>query len=853
MKKDFKKLVAKNNSSTSNQNQFLKKITDIFGLNKNLKSPENPGNFGTHNLEKKLSPFSKAFSKVNSQNNPKIIPKSNSKSQTNIQLKKSSKFENLNSKNSSSSAPKSFISSFILFLLSFFKAILGILALPFLFVFGILNKFFIQRDLVIKSVFSLVFLSLVLQFYNLQVLNQEIGADSKLRNLALTFPQRGQIFVQDLSFNRNNRPLTSSIYTSKATFNPATLKTMIQNNITTEQKASTAISSALNIPLDEVSKIIKSSINKDKPSKYAVLYENLNQTQTQTLKSLLLSNKYTSDEFVSQNFVNWLNVEDTEVRTYPEGNFLSPSIGYMREKPAPAAEVESLPGCQNMIERNKERQTDYIQYKMPSGGLEQRFCSELSGLNGRDLSNAEINSGTKSLQAVNGADVYLTIDYNIQRKAEEVLDRMMRDSSNEKGAPKDGVIIVVEANNPTDPSKNGRILAMANAPRFDPNKYSEEFTKKPESFRNAATSGDFEIGSVMKPMTVAMALNEYFDAKAENDQKVQKKSCPTGDRPLELAQQKPDLYDLRLCVSPTWAFNDYPNGTKEFTEINGKVNKVSNFNKNYFGNNQSLSNVIRDSINTGISDIMDNQNRDNVKEYFVNRFKFGKPTLLNLPGDTSGDVRPFKKEDGIRIQNTFFGFGQGFTASPLQVVRAYMPILQEGKMIEPFIVDKIEYTNQIVDKGDTEGSNIYKPKPEQVIRPEVAQLVKSYMVNTSQQGYRGNGVSISLNGYSNGSKTGTAQIGRWVDVKDENGNVIVETNGENRRVLCDYDCFSGKGLTNHSFVGFAPESKPRVLVFLKMSEPLPGDTQVTSLVTMREPYKEILQYSLEHLKVPKDK
>jgi len=738
------------------------------------------------------------------------------------------------------------------FFVKLIQVFLGVIFAPFVMISRMFSGVFQQRAVASQVIFSVIFLSLVFQFYNLQVLNQSLGAGNSLHNLSLTFPERGQIFVQDISFNRDNRPLTSSIYTSKVTLNPATLKTMIETEVTTREDALQSVSGSLNIPLDEVATIIDRELSREKPRQYAVLHEDLDVDQTRQLKTLLLLGEHENVEFGTQNFINWLNVEDTEVRTYPEGKFLSPTIGYMREKPAPAEEVAALPGCGYMIQQNIERGTDFIQYKMPSGGLEQRFCSELAGLNGRGLSNAEIAEGSDTLQAVNGGDVYLTIDYNIQRKAEDILARMIRNNSNAQGAPKDGSIIVVEANHPTNPQLNGRVLAMANYPSFDPNIYTQEFEKDPAAFRNTTTSADYEIGSVMKPMTVAMALNEYFEATEKNQSRTPQRQCPGGDSPLDLAAQQPDKYDLRLCISPNWTFNDYEGGAKTFTELNGDTLQVANYNSNYFGSNQGLSNILRDSINTGISDIMDNHSREQVNEYFLNRFRFGQTTLADLPGDAHGNTQPFQNEIGKRISNTFFGFGQGFTASPFQVARAYMPILHEGQMIEPYVVDRIEYSNQVVDYGTTQGSKIFRPEPEEVIRPEVAQLVKSYMVNTSQQGYRGRSHPINLDGYSNGSKTGTAQIARFVDVKDENGNPIIEANGQTRKVWLGYDDHSALGLTNHSFVGFAPENNPRVLVFLKMAEPQPGNVQASSLVTLKDPYKEMLQYTLEYLGVPGD-
>jgi len=757
-------------------------------------------------------------------------------------------------KNGSTESKNNVFSPLLSLVLVVFAIPLQLLSFLFKTIFQPFKLFTRSRDIVIKTFSSIIFLALFLQFLNIQVLNQSNNFSGSSSNLNLIFSQRGQIFVQDISFSKKNRPLTSSLYSSKITFNPATLNSMIKNGTITETKAIKAVSTMFNLPEKDVETIIQRELGRSEIRQYSVLYENLNSSQTQTLKSLLLKGEFETKEFGKQNFVNWINVEDTEVRTYPENTFLSPSVGYMREKPAPAKEVEAVPSCQGMINKNKERGTDYIQYKLPSGGLEERFCSELAGVNGRELSNAEITDANQSLKVVDGANIYLTIDYNIQRKAEEILDQTVKNTTNERGAPKDGSIIVVEVNNPTDPTKNGRVLAMASYPRYDPNKYADEFSKNPAAFRNASTSIDFEIGSVMKPVTVATALDSYFNAVDENTKLTTKKTCPgTGEKALTLANQEPDLYDLRLCVSPFWTFNDYPNATKEFASVDGEITKVSNFTKSSYGNNLTLSNVIRDSINTGISDIMDNQSRVNIKNYFLDRFQFGKPTLADSPGDAAGNIAPFNNLIGARISNTFFGFGQGFTASPMQVVRSYMPLLNGGKMIQPYLVDRIEYADRTVDDGTDPNSRIYRGQPEQIIRKESADLVKGYMIDTSSQGFRGNGRSIDLNGYSNGSKTGTAQIDETVEVKDANGNVILNENGKPKTERRNYDYSSALGLTNHTWAGFAPAENPRVFVFIKISKPLPGNTTISSLSTLKQPYIDMLQYSLEYLGVQKDK
>jgi len=136
-------------------------------------------------------------------------------------------------------------------------------------------------------------------------------------------------------------------------------------------------------------------------------------------------------------------------------------------------------------------------YQIGQYGLEGYYDQYLQGQSSfmRSFSFLNLNNEEDDSTASAGDDLYLTIDYNIQFQAEQLLKEAKEDWQIEGGT-----IIV------SDP-KTGRILAMANYPSFDPNFYSNETLDR---FINPATQRLFEPGSIFKVVTMAAGLNEYL-------------------------------------------------------------------------------------------------------------------------------------------------------------------------------------------------------------------------------------------------------------------------------------------------------------------------------------------------------
>ncbi len=393
-------------------------------------------------------------------------------------------------------------------------------------------------------------------------------------------------------------------------------------------------------------------------------------------------------------------------RYYPGGEFAAPLIGFV------AGRQDGLPGEEGKY------------------GLEAALNASLQGKDGnveeeRDSAGRWISLTDRVLRpAENGDDYVLTIDRTVQFEAE----RILRDSI-EKYAADGGTIIVM------DP-KTGNILAMATLPQFDPNAFGE--VKNYETFLNGATSISYEPGSVMKPLTMAMGIEE-------------KKVNPNTE-----FVDTGDIFEAGYHLK----------------NAEGKVYGKSN-----------MYRVLDESINTGVIFVERLVGNTVFREYLKN-FGFGEKSDFGFPGDVSGNVR--NMDDTNRNINFFnIAFGQGMTATPLQLVRAYAALANGGVLMKPRLVEKITHGNGTEEMIPPESVR-------RVVSEETAHIMggmlRSVVVN-------GHGKRADVPGYLVGGKTGTAQVAK----SNEKG----------------YD----ENLSIGSFVGYAPIDNPKFAISVKFDNP----------------------------------
>lgn len=250
-------------------------------------------------------------------------------------------------------------------------------------------------------------------------------------------------------------------------------------------------------------------------------------------------------------------------------------------------------------------------------GLEKQFNTELTGTPGV-MENAEVRKPAK------GKDIIITIDRAIQAQAEIILKNLVQTKQ-----ATGGTVIVQEPN-------TGKVLAMANTPDFNPNKYG---SFPLQTLVNPAVQSRYEPGSVFKVITAAIGL----DTKA---------------------------------ITPETLYND----TGTITFPNGK--KIKNWDLKAHGK-VTMTKVIEESLNTGAAFMEQAIGHKKFYEY-LNAFGFNNPTGIYLPGEVSGNLKNIKTHIAD-IDFAAASFGQGVAVTPIQLITAISAIANGGRLMKPFL------------------------------------------------------------------------------------------------------------------------------------------------------------------------
>lgn len=357
-------------------------------------------------------------------------------------------------------------------------------------------------------------------------------------------------------------------------------------------------------------------------------------------------------------------------------------------------------------------------------GIEGYWDEQLSGAAGK-LGGKDGNDASSATltEARNGDSLILTIDRTVQH----TVCFKLNDAVQKHGA-EGGSVIVVKPD-------TGAIIALCNAPSFDANHYAD--AGDISVYTDSAITDQFEPGSVMKTITLSAALDQGL-------------------------------------ITPDTTYTD------EGSVKIGKYTIQNSEHKTYGA--QTMSGVLEQSINTGAIFVAQKLGLEKFRDY-VSRFGFGEKTGVELQGESAGNTSALDKKGDIYLATS--SFGQGVTATPLQLVMAYAAIANDGKLMKPYIVD------------ERLGSNDYREKTEptvvrQVISPAAARMMQSMLVNVVRKGH---GKRADVAGFYVGGKTGTAQV----PLKDRAG----------------YDPNRHIG----TFVGMAPITKPEFVMVAKIIDP----------------------------------
>lgn len=346
-------------------------------------------------------------------------------------------------------------------------------------------------------------------------------------------------------------------------------------------------------------------------------------------------------------------------------------------------------------------------------GLEGYYNSYMEGTPGRSfiLYNGADSVVHQDYDAKDGDTIITTIDYNIQKIAEEVVAETAAEW------PAKNVAAMV-----MDPY-TGEIYAMAESHSFDLNnpneipewetdtKYTENWDQLSSEeqleylntmWKNFCVSDTYEPGSIFKPMLVAAALEEGV-----------------------------------ITPNSTFQCNGY-------TDIGGyriKCHLVSGH------GNINVEQIMAQSCNMGVIQIANLLGADKFYEY-QREFGFGDYTGIDLPGEAAGQLH--SKESIGPTELATMSFGQTFNCTSIQVIAAFSSLINGGNLVKPHVVSQIvDADGNVVLQNDTE-----------VVRRVISEKTSAYM-RTALKATVENGLAkkLQIDGYSIGCKTGTAEQG----------------------------------------------------------------------------------------------
>ena len=387
------------------------------------------------------------------------------------------------------------------------------------------------------------------------------------------------------------------------------------------------------------------------------------------------------------NILTGINIDEDTKRYYPNGNLASQIIGFC------GSDNQGL------------------------DGIEAKYDDELKGEKGSikrhtDAKGSEIGEeGENYVSAVDGNDLVLTIDLNIQSIAEKYLEEACIDNKCTDG----GNIVIM---NP----KNGDILAMATYPSYNLNEPFEPYTDELKQnwdnmsqnektislqavWRNKAIADTYEPGSVFKIITASAALEEGItDTDNEGE------FCCTGG--IEVA-------GVRIKC---WRYYR-PHGSESLRQA-----LMNSCNPVFIGLGQKLG----------------------VETYYnyLEKFRLLEITGIDLPGEANSI---FLKEDKVGpVELATISFGQRFEITPIQLVTAVSAVANGGTSVKPRVV------KQIINSKTKEITDIPVENKGTVISKETSEKVLSMMESVVSEG---TGKNAKVAGYRIGGKTGTSEDG----------------------------------------------------------------------------------------------
>jgi cell division protein FtsI (penicillin-binding protein 3) len=319
-------------------------------------------------------------------------------------------------------------------------------------------------------------------------------------------------------------------------------------------------------------------------------------------------------------------------------------------------------------------------------GLEQSYNTKVAGEPGKLFVEKDGRGKpyeSSEMASKPGQTIVLTIDQSIQYKAEQAIQAAV-----ERSHAKSGSVIVLDPH-------NGEILALANAPTFDPNNLGDA---EPLTRRNWALENTYEPGSTFKVVAFSAAIEKKL---VRPDDHI---DCQMGS----------------ITVAGRLIHDHHPFGTLTIAEALAKSSNVA---------------AIKLGIRVG----------DDAMYDYITRYGFGKTTGIELPGEAQGIVRTVSHWQPSSIGS--IAMGQEIGVTPVQMVAAFGALANDGIRVAPHLVREIRNSSGVV---------VYRPQSEErrVVSAETAITLRGMLEGVT---LKGTAKKAQLDGYSAAGKTGTAQ------------------------------------------------------------------------------------------------
>ncbi|MEU4351947.1 penicillin-binding protein 2 [Streptomyces sp. NPDC023838] len=510
---------------------------------------------------------------------------------------------------------------------------------------------------------TLVMIAFVVRLLQVQAVDASAYSAKAERNRYASYAlpaERGEIT------DRDGIALATSVDAYDITADPSMFTPAASKTDDAPEQAAALLSPLIGKDQDEIAKKLKTP-----RSRYVVLARRQTPQVWNQIKDLkkVFAEKARAGQAkggTGANVLGGVFNESSSKRIYPNGDLAAGIVGYVN------AEGRGGGGLESQLDKVLAGQDGKITYAQ-SGG--------------RRVPTA----GTRETPAVPGSGVELTIDRDIQWMAQKAITDQVRKSQADRG------YVVVQR------PDTGEVLAMANAPGFDPNDLSHA---NAAALGNAAVQDVYEPGSTAKVMSMAAVLEE--NAATPLTHVTVPNRLHRGDRLFK---------------------DDIDHATWNLT-LNGVLAKSSNIG------------TILAVEQLGKTDA----EADQVLYSYLRKFGLGAPTGLGYPGETPGILAPPQKWS--TSQQYTVRFGQGLSLSAMQAASVYSTIANGGVRIEPTLVRGTR-------GPDGRFTPAPAPKQSRVVSEKTARTV-AQMLESVVGDEEGTGVKARIPGYRVAGKTGTA-------------------------------------------------------------------------------------------------